>query len=122
MEFRFKKLVLSATLGLVLSGCASDSQNASTFDEALYSGKPIESLTNQEPPKTEKEALERGDRALTSQNYDLALYEYIRSLSLRMQRIKLKRYIRLGVFMLLRVTLLLPRKLILSQSMKIPMV
>ncbi|GAM78473.1 flp pilus assembly protein tadD [Vibrio ishigakensis] len=82
MEFSFKKLVLATALGVALSGCASDNQNASTFDESLYSGKPIDSLTNQEPPKTEKEAIERGDRALTSQNYDLALYEYIRSLSL----------------------------------------
>lgn len=82
MEFKFRKLVLASALGLLLSGCASEEQSTATFDETLYSGKPIESLTNQEPPKTEKEAIERGDKALASQNYDLALYEYIRSLSL----------------------------------------
>ncbi len=47
----------------------------------LYSGKPVESLTNDEPPKTEEEAISRGDIALSNKNADLALYEYIRSLS-----------------------------------------
>ncbi|KJR37762.1 hypothetical protein UF31_00045, partial [Vibrio parahaemolyticus] len=56
-------------------------EQASDFDSSLYSGKPVESLTNDEPPETEEEAISRGDIALTNKNVDLALYEYIRSLS-----------------------------------------
>ncbi|TOO96179.1 hypothetical protein CGH25_03335 [Vibrio parahaemolyticus] len=73
-----KKYVIISLL--VLTACATNEQ-ASDFDSSLYSGKPVESLTNDEPPKTEEEAISRGDIALTNKNVDLALYEYIRSLS-----------------------------------------
>lgn len=65
---------------VVMSGCSS-SDPADNFDSSLYAGKPIESLSNAEPPKTEKEALARGDMALANKDIDLALYEYLRSLS-----------------------------------------
>lgn len=63
----------------LLVGCATSDDN--TFDASLYDGKPIDTLSLEEPPKTEKEAITRGDIALSQGNVDLALYEYIRSLS-----------------------------------------
>ncbi|MFA0475941.1 tetratricopeptide repeat protein [Vibrio breoganii] len=74
----------STLLGFLLFffvGCSSTEPPTNEFDATLYSGKPIDSLSNDEPPKTEEEAIIRGDSALNSKNYDLALYEYIRSLS-----------------------------------------
>jgi len=62
----------------LLSACAS---NEPQLDTSLYEGKPIDTLSLEEPPKTEKEAIQRGDVALSSGNTDLALYEYIRSLA-----------------------------------------
>lgn len=62
----------------ILAGCASSPE--STLDTSLYDGKPIDTLSLDEPPKTEKEAIQRGDLALNQGNVDLALYEYIRSL------------------------------------------
>lgn len=70
-------LSLLMTLFL-LSACAS---NEPQLDTSLYEGKPIDTLSLEEPPKTEKEAIQRGDIALSSGNSDLALYEYIRSLA-----------------------------------------
>ncbi len=58
-----KKYVIISLL--VLTACAT-SEQASDFDSSLYSGKPVESLTNDEPPKTEEEAISRGDIALTN--------------------------------------------------------
>ncbi|WP_243974535.1 tetratricopeptide repeat protein [Vibrio natriegens] len=66
---------------LLISGCASNETKQAAFDKSLYSGKPVEALTNDEPPANEAEAITRGDAALTSNNTDLALYEYIRSLT-----------------------------------------
>ncbi|GLT19518.1 hypothetical protein GCM10007938_33000 [Vibrio zhanjiangensis] len=63
---------------LLLAGCSSSQPG---IDTSLYDGKPIDTLSSQEPPKTEQEAISRGDTALASGNSDLALYEYIRSLS-----------------------------------------
>ncbi|MEF1309654.1 tetratricopeptide repeat protein [Vibrio mytili] len=75
------KAYLLITMVLFVSGCANKETKQSNFDKSLYSGKPVESLTSEEPPLSESEAIERGDRALTSKNTDLALYEYIRSLT-----------------------------------------
>nr|WP_319554860.1 tetratricopeptide repeat protein [uncultured Vibrio sp.] len=66
---------------LLISGCANNETKQTAFDKSLYSGKPVEALTNDEPPINEEEAITRGDAALTSNNTDLALYEYIRSLT-----------------------------------------
>ncbi|NMV06428.1 hypothetical protein HKB28_04565, partial [Vibrio parahaemolyticus] len=52
-----KKYVIISLL--VLTACATNEQ-ASDFDSSLYSGKPVESLTNDDPPKTEEEAISRG--------------------------------------------------------------
>ncbi|MGY0614160.1 tetratricopeptide repeat protein [Vibrio sp. FJH11] len=74
--------VYSLTLcALLISGCASNETKQAAFDKSLYSGKPVEALTNDQPPANEAEAITRGDAALTSNNTDLALYEYIRSLT-----------------------------------------
>ncbi|NOI76561.1 tetratricopeptide repeat protein [Vibrio coralliilyticus] len=70
-------IVLSLSV-LFLTACAS---NEPSIDTSLYEGKPIDSLSSDEPPKTEQEAITRGDTALSAGNSDLALYEYIRSLS-----------------------------------------
>ncbi|USD49414.1 tetratricopeptide repeat protein [Vibrio sp. SCSIO 43153] len=74
-----RKTVLIGTV-ILLTACSSQ-QNDSDFDESLYSGKPVESLTSDAPPATEEEAIQRGDAALNNNNIDLALYEYIRSLA-----------------------------------------
>ena len=68
-------------LPILLLGCASSDEPTNQFDAELYSGKPIDTLTNDDPPLSEKEAIMRGDVALRDNNVDLALYEYIRSLS-----------------------------------------
>ncbi|MCG9638907.1 tetratricopeptide repeat protein [Vibrio sp. Isolate34] len=68
-------------LPILLLGCASSDEPTNQFDAELYSGKPIDTLTNDDPPLNEKEAIMRGDVALRDNNVDLALYEYIRSLS-----------------------------------------
>lgn len=68
-------------LPILLLGCASSDEPKNQFDAELYSGKPIDTLTNDDPPLSEKEAIMRGDVALRDNNIDLALYEYIRSLS-----------------------------------------
>lgn len=72
------KLITVVSAVFLMVACAS---NEPTLDTSLYDGKPIDTLSSEEPPKTEKEAIERGDVALNSGNMDLALYEYIRSLS-----------------------------------------
>lgn len=74
-----KKGMVVITLG-VLTACSTGPQGPN-FDDTLYAGKPVDSLTSDAPPKTEKEAITRGDVALSKKNVDLALYEYIRSLS-----------------------------------------
>lgn len=73
--FKTIAILLSA---LLLTACASQEPS---LDTSLYDGKPIDTLSSEEPPKTEKEAIMRGDTALSGGNVDLALYEYIRSLS-----------------------------------------
>lgn len=70
-------LLVLITVSLLLA-CASKEPQ---LDTSLYEGKPIDTLSLEEPPKTEKEAIQRGDIALSSGNSDLALYEYIRSLA-----------------------------------------
>ncbi|AUI86820.1 hypothetical protein BS333_10670 [Vibrio azureus] len=65
---------------LWLVGCSTTEPHAD-FNSDLYSGVPVASLASGEPPKNESEAITRGDRALSNQQFDLALYEYLRSLS-----------------------------------------
>lgn len=79
MMFYNKSILL--LLPLLLLGCASSDEPTNQFDAELYSGKPIDTLTSDAPPVSEKEAIMRGDVALRDNNIDLALYEYIRSLS-----------------------------------------
>ncbi|WP_394240383.1 tetratricopeptide repeat protein [Vibrio astriarenae] len=74
-----KYLILLAGLFLLL-GCESTPESPK-LDTSLYEGKPLDALSNDVPPSTELEAIKRGDIALSERNYDLALYEYIRSLS-----------------------------------------
>ncbi|KAB1455218.1 tetratricopeptide repeat protein [Vibrio panuliri] len=77
MWIRTSAIALAVAL---LAGCASSNSN-DDFDTSLYAGKPVESLTSAEPPKSEEEALARGDMALANKDIDLALYEYLRSLT-----------------------------------------
>ncbi|MCY9873303.1 tetratricopeptide repeat protein [Vibrio barjaei] len=74
-----KWALLMITL-LLLQACSSSS-NKPNYDTSLYQGRPIETLTQGPPPVSEVEAIQRGDAALNAGNIDLALYEYIRSMS-----------------------------------------
>lgn len=76
-----KQLGLCIIVSLFLTACASKEDKPSEYETNLYDGKPIESLTQEEAPETEVEAITRGDVSLQQGNIDLALYEYIRSLS-----------------------------------------
>ncbi|MCG9700283.1 tetratricopeptide repeat protein [Vibrio natriegens] len=76
-----RKVYILTLFVLLTNGCATSDSHQTAFDKSLYSGKPVEALTNDEPPANESEAITRGDAALTSNNTDLALYEYIRSLT-----------------------------------------
>ena len=76
-----KRILILFSTVLLMTACASKDDNMSAFDNELYDGDPIESLLNEEPPLNEVEAIQRGDSALEIRNYDLALYEYIRSVS-----------------------------------------
>ncbi|WP_208020435.1 tetratricopeptide repeat protein [Vibrio viridaestus] len=75
-------LTLMCCIGLTIMGCAGTSTTSSSFPNELYDGKNIETFKLKDMPKTEVEAIERGDKALSQANYDLALFEYIRSLEL----------------------------------------
>lgn len=74
------RTIAMLVISLMLSACASKDE-APALDTSLYDGRPIDTLSLEEPPITEKEAIERGDISLQAGNTDLALYEYIRSLS-----------------------------------------
>lgn len=75
------KMKWTTVILVLLAGCSNSTTQSDDFDNSLYSGKPVESLTSELPPKTEAEALTRGDLALSNKNVDLALYEYLRSLT-----------------------------------------
>ncbi|MGF1771158.1 tetratricopeptide repeat protein [Vibrio wakamikoensis] len=72
--------LLMLALTFVIFGCSS-TDTGSKYDTSLYQGRPIDTLTQDPPPQSEVEAIQRGDAALNAGNIDLALYEYIRSLS-----------------------------------------
>lgn len=77
---RLRSIKLCSGLVIILMfGCASEPERAS-FNDPLYNGKPVDTLSSEAPPLNEKEAIMRGDTALQSNNTDLALYEYLRSL------------------------------------------
>ncbi|MFA1562043.1 tetratricopeptide repeat protein [Aliivibrio fischeri] len=76
-----KQIGLCIVISVFLTACASKEKEPSKYEVSLYDGKPIESLTQDDPPLTEVEAITRGDTSLKQGNIDLALYEYIRSLS-----------------------------------------
>ncbi|MCE0494324.1 tetratricopeptide repeat protein [Vibrio salinus] len=77
------KIVMVCTAAFLFVGCAGHSkQNTMPFDSELYDGQEVESFNLKDAPKTETEAIKRGDKALGQNNVDLALYEYIRSLKL----------------------------------------
>ncbi|WP_394152196.1 tetratricopeptide repeat protein [Vibrio maritimus] len=73
------KLVIIGLMLLGIQACTSTKEP--TYDTSLYQGRPIDTLTQGPPPESEVEAIQRGDAALNASNVDLALYEYIRSLS-----------------------------------------
>ncbi len=77
-------------------GCTSSEPVKNTFDASLYEGRPIDTLSSDVPPLNETEAISRGDVALRNNNYDLALYEYIRSLSFPTARFQDKSLYNIG--------------------------
>lgn len=72
---------------LLLTACAAKDEGPN-IDTSLYTGKPIDTLTSDAPPLNEKEAIQRADIALNNNNFDLALYEYIRSLTFANAKMK----------------------------------
>ncbi|MFA0442257.1 tetratricopeptide repeat protein [Vibrio sp. 10N.222.51.C12] len=74
------KIVIFMVTSMMLLACSS-TDNKPTYDTSLYQGRPIDTLTQDPPPQSEVEAIQRGDAALNAGNVDLALYEYIRSMS-----------------------------------------
>ncbi len=75
------KTLLGLLVAITLYGCASQEPQGQQYDLSLYDGRPIDTLTSDVMPVSEKEAITRGDVALRNNNNDLALYEYIRALS-----------------------------------------
>lgn len=76
-----KRVLFTVLVVLVTAvGCESTNENL-PLDTELYTGVPLDSLTSEEPPANEQEAIERADNALNQNKVDLALYEYIRSLT-----------------------------------------
>lgn len=69
---------------LGLFGCASSEAPPAQapFSHELYDGKPMVSLSNDFPPASAAEALARGDQAYRKGDPDLAIYEYLRGLTL----------------------------------------
>ncbi|MDR9827438.1 tetratricopeptide repeat protein [Vibrio sp. FNV 38] len=82
-------------LAILISGCASK-EEPPRLDTSLYEGKPIDSLSSDIPPTNELEAIQRGDTALSERNYDLALYEYIRSMTFEDAKMKDKSLYNIG--------------------------
>ncbi len=76
-----KTIIICAVL--FLSACSNNSTQHNAFESDLYDGRPIETFKTDTAPTTEVEAIKRGDYALKSNNTDLALYEYIRSLEFK---------------------------------------
>ncbi|OJI53173.1 Photosystem I assembly protein Ycf3 [Vibrio vulnificus] len=75
------KTLLGLLVAITLYGCASQEPQGPQYDLSLYDGRPIDTLSSDVMPVSEKEAITRGDVALRNNNNDLALYEYIRALS-----------------------------------------
>ncbi|SHO55479.1 tetratricopeptide repeat protein [Vibrio quintilis] len=92
---KLKSLVVFVVV-LLIGGCASSQKSEKSFDSQLYDGKPVETLMMTDPPKTEKEAIERGDAAIRDNNQDLALFEYIRSLEFKEGKFKDKTLYTIG--------------------------
>lgn len=65
---------------LFVVGCANKPPERE-FDYSLYDGRSVDTLSTDKPAVDESDAISRGDLALSKADYDLALYEYIDSLS-----------------------------------------
>ncbi len=95
---RFSSVLITVGLAAVLlAGCASqpDSNNNSAARQ-LYDGRPIETLSVSEAPKSEKEAIMRGDQAMREGQSDLALFEYISSLEFKPGQYRDKTFYTIG--------------------------
>lgn len=53
---RMNRMVL-LLLPLLILGCASSDEPTNQFDAELYSGKPIDTLTSDDPPSAKKKQL-----------------------------------------------------------------
>ena len=70
---------------VLLTGCAANQQKSSAMSEEqseLYDGKPILAYLAARQAKTPAEAMQRARNAMAENNYDKALYEYIRAYEL----------------------------------------
>ncbi len=93
---KLKIFTTMLTSFFLVLGCSNSNPKRDNFDTTLYDGRPIETLSTDVPPLSEKEAITRGDIALTNNNLDLALYEYIRSLSFEEARFRDKTLYNIG--------------------------
>ncbi|SJN56570.1 photosystem I assembly protein Ycf3 [Vibrio ruber DSM 16370] len=83
MLMKKQSVCIAVTLMVgLMTGCATHQKQTSMMAQ-LYDGRPLSSLNVTDAAKTEQEAIKRGDAAMREQNDDLALFEYIRSLSLK---------------------------------------
>ncbi|ASA55825.1 tetratricopeptide repeat protein [Vibrio gazogenes] len=80
MKIQSVCIAVTLMIGL-LAGCATQQKRGSMMAQ-LYEGRPVSRLDVNGTPKTEQEAIARGDAAMHAQQDDLALFEYIRALSL----------------------------------------
>ncbi|WP_070962499.1 tetratricopeptide repeat protein [Vibrio sonorensis] len=114
-----KQIILATLIALAVAGCASK-ESKPAFDSSLYDGRPVDTLTSDAPPLNETEAITRGDIALRSNNLDLALYEYIRSLSFPQAEFQDKTLYNIGRIHLVRGTPSLAEKAFLLSVEKNP--
>ncbi len=57
------KTLLGLLVAITLYGCASQEPQGPQYDLSLYDGRPIDTLTSDVMPVSEKEAITRGDVA-----------------------------------------------------------
>ena len=81
------KAVIAVTLGLVLTGCATQQTDTSVSSEQsqFYEGKAILPFLAEHQAETPEEAMSRGDNAIASRDLDRALFNYIRAYELDKQ-------------------------------------
>ncbi|MBV1842347.1 tetratricopeptide repeat protein [Photobacterium ganghwense] len=91
---------MACTMAFMTMGCSNSDDVANkkgvSFEHELYDGKPTLGLSNDFPPESPEEAIQRGDKAYLAHEPDLALFEYIRALSFPSQKHADQAYYKIG--------------------------